>query len=82
MSVIVEKNNDYFCFVKGSPEKIMDLCKRESIPFDKAKVLDEYTRQGFRVIAAAYKPLPADVFQKTNRDLIESDLYFLGFIIL
>lgn len=82
MSVIVKKNNDYFSFVKGSPEKIMDLCKQESIPFDKAKVLDKYTRQGFWVIAAAYKPLPADTSPNTDRDLIESDLNFLGFIIL
>jgi len=44
MSVIVKKNSDYFSFVKGSPEKILDLCKNESIPFDKAKVLNEYTR--------------------------------------
>ena len=82
MSVIVKKNSDYFSFVKGSPEKILDLCKNESIPFNKAKVLDEYTRQGFRVIAAAYKPLPTDFFPNTDRDLIESDLHFLGFIIL
>ena len=80
MSVIVKKNDDYFSFVKGSPEKIMDLCKGESIPFDKEKVLDEYTRQGFRVIAAAYKPLPPE--DSLERDSIESDLLFLGFIIL
>jgi magnesium-transporting ATPase (P-type) len=82
MSVIVKKDNDYFSYVKGSPEKILDLCKDESIPFDKAKVLDEYTRQGFRVIAAAYKPLPVEISPDTDRDFIESELNFLGFIIL
>ena len=26
MSVVARKNNGYYSFVKGSPEKIIDLC--------------------------------------------------------
>jgi cation-transporting ATPase 13A3/4/5 len=90
MSVVARKSNGYYSFVKGSPEKIIDLCQPETIPEDYASILDSYTRKGYRVIAAGMKSLHKDIkdddcFQKINdlsREYLESNLHFLGFIVM
>lgn len=53
MSVIarVLKSDDYTVYTKGSPEMIATLSKAETLPDDIALVLEQYTRQGYRVIA-------------------------------
>jgi len=55
MSVICKNtvDNKYRVFVKGSPEKISELCNPDSLPREYLKVLEEYTVEGFRVIALA-----------------------------
>ena len=60
MSVICQNSLDesYKAFVKGSPEKIFELCRQETIPRDFHQVLTEYTKQGYRVIALSYKDMP------------------------
>ena len=87
MSVICKNDFDkqYKAFVKGSPEKIYDLCRRETIPRDFHEVLAEYTQEGYRVIALSYKDLPNLNYrsvQSINRDDIESDLTFLGLLVM
>jgi magnesium-transporting ATPase (P-type) len=59
MSVVVKHRLDsqLRLYVKGSPEKISELCSAESVPADFAKILEEYTRKGYRVIALAHKSL-------------------------
>lgn len=59
MSVIcrVLGSNHMTAFAKGAPEKIYGMCLKASIPYDFPQMLDEYTAQGYRVIAVAYKPL-------------------------
>ena len=47
-----DSKNNFFAFVKGSPEKIKDLCIAQ-LPSDYDTVLEEYTREGYRVIALA-----------------------------
>lgn len=32
MSVVVKENNKYYYFIKGAPEKVISICKKESIP--------------------------------------------------
>jgi len=61
MSVVARKNNGYYSFVKGSPEKIIELCKPESIPDNYVSILDSYTKKGYRVIAAGMKSLHSDI---------------------
>ena len=60
MSVICKNDFDesYKAFVKGSPEKIFELCNRQTIPKDFLEVLTHYTSEGYRVIALAVKDLP------------------------
>lgn len=59
MSVIcrVLGSNHMIAFTKGAPEKVHGMCLNETIPSDFSEKLDEYTAQGYRVIAIAYKPL-------------------------
>lgn len=59
MSVICknEFDNKYRVFVKGSPEKISDLCRPETLPNNFVEVMSSYTREGYRVIALASKEL-------------------------
>lgn len=48
-------NNLFRSFVKGSPEKLIEICINETIPKDYQQVLDKYTIKGYRVIALASK---------------------------
>ncbi len=48
-------SNIFRSFVKGSPEKLIEICIDETIPKDYNKVLDMYTIKGNRVIALASK---------------------------
>ncbi|KAG8444442.1 hypothetical protein GDO86_009573 [Hymenochirus boettgeri] len=72
-------------FMKGAPEKVVSFCNIETVPSDFGTTLDCYTAQGFRVIGLAYKylmPKEDSVIEKLERDEIETDLVFLGFLIL
>ncbi|XP_066257174.1 polyamine-transporting ATPase 13A3-like [Euwallacea similis] len=88
MSVICKdlENPNMFCFTKGAPEKLYNLCLPQSLPMDFQSRLGHYTTQGYRVIALAYKELPVRFkwkdAQKAKRDKIECELNFLGFLIL
>ncbi len=57
MSVIALNTlgNTFHSFVKGSPEKIMELSDKNSLPDDFEDVLELYTLEGYRVIALAQK---------------------------
>ncbi|XP_072475002.1 polyamine-transporting ATPase 13A3 isoform X2 [Notamacropus eugenii] len=73
-------------YMKGAPEVIASLCKPETVPCDFEKVLEDYTKQGFRVIALAHRKLEAKLtwhkIQNINRDAIESNMDFMGLIIM
>ncbi|XP_028855736.1 probable cation-transporting ATPase 13A3 isoform X2 [Denticeps clupeoides] len=88
MSVVTrtlgEKRMD--AFLKGAPEVVASLCKKETVPEDFAEVLEDYTKQGFRVIALAHRRLESKLswhkVQNVNRDHIEVNMEFLGLIIM
>lgn len=81
---ICDRNFNVYC--KGSPEMIATLCKPETIPTDFNEKLNYYAQQGYRIIALAYKPLDRKLtypkVQRISRDKVESELEFLGFVIL
>jgi Ca2+-transporting ATPase len=66
-------------FVKGAPEKLLDLCSegcldaREGV----SRVADHFAREGLRVLGLAYKEVPADRTEITMADL-ETGLIFAG----
>jgi len=83
MSCLVQKHGkqDVQCVVKGAPEVMIDICKPASIPHNYETILKEYTHRGYRVIACAGKSLPNMDYMNAERDVVESGLDFLGFII-
>lgn len=74
MSVIVQSDQVTNAIVKGSPEKIRDLCTTESMPEDFDTILDSLTFDGFRVIAFGSKEIEES--EANNRGFIESNLTF------
>ena len=57
-----------------------------AVPDNFHSVLKNYTRKGYRVIAAAFRPLPASInytkMQRLSREEVETDLILLGLIVL
>lgn len=87
MSVIVKnlQTKEVFAYCKGSPEAIAKLSKKETIPANFSDVLYQYARNGYRVLACGYKVLKNlnwRQIQRLQRDEVECDLHFLGFIIM
>ena len=88
MSVIVRKlgSKNFTIYTKGAPEKLEELCVPESIPHNYHEQLKELTVNGFRVIALAVKELDRKVnwvaIQKMKRTEVESELKFLGFLVM
>ncbi|XP_053168236.1 polyamine-transporting ATPase 13A3 isoform X4 [Hemicordylus capensis] len=73
-------------YVKGAPEAVAGLCKPDTVPLDSERVLEEYTRQGFRVIALAHRRLASRLtwhkVQNIGREAIEGNMDFLGLIVM
>ena len=74
-------------YCKGSPEKIRLLCLADTIPADYVSMLDRYASHGYRILAIACKFVPVNQarmakINKMTRTEIESELTFLGLIVL
>lgn len=87
MSVICKNtiDNCFRVFVKGSPEKLEELCDKQTIPSNYKEVLEQYTKEGYRVIALATRTLPDldnSKVMKVARDSVENNLTFLGLLIM
>lgn len=78
MSVIVSSDNKRKLFLKGAPELCKNLRLENTMPKNFDEVLAEFTSQGFRVLALAYK----EVLQNIPIDNIaEDNLNFVGLVI-
>ena len=56
-----------------------------AVPTDMSSVLEEYTQEGYRVLALAYKGLPRVSYvkvQRLSREDVEVGLTFLGLIVM
>ena len=87
MSVICRNkiDNKFKAFVKGSPEKISELCIKSTLPNDFQDILMKYTKDGYRVIALSVKDLDGMTYrtsQTIQRQDVEKDLTFLGLLIM
>ena len=63
---------------------IHNLCQKSTLPPNYFKVLFRYTMQGYRVIACASKIIEVSEVEETcksDREDVEQDLVFLGFLI-
>jgi cation-transporting P-type ATPase 13A2 len=86
MSVLVKNVNEpYFkVYCKGSPEKIKELCRPDTIPANFSSVLAKYTMKGYRVLGLSMKMVKLDYLssQKVERDKLECNMIFLGLMIV
>uniref|UniRef100_A0A663NEC9 Polyamine-transporting ATPase 13A2 n=1 Tax=Athene cunicularia TaxID=194338 RepID=A0A663NEC9_ATHCN len=88
MSVLVKVPGEASAhvYVKGAPEMVASLCRKETVPVDFSQMLRYYTTDGFRVLGLACKPLSTvTTFEEAlqlPRDAVESSLTFLGFLVM
>lgn len=88
MSVITRRlsDNHFSVYCKGSPEMLQQLCHPNSIPDNYSQQLAVFAKQGYRIIAMAYKPLSHKMnytkAQRLTRESVENELDFLGFVVL
>ncbi|MGH0145029.1 UNVERIFIED_CONTAM: hypothetical protein FKN15_033064, partial [Acipenser sinensis] len=85
MSVVTQElgSDELVVYLKGAPERVASLCRPETVPASFPAHLSLYTQQGFRVIGMAYRSLgPARDLSSISREVVESELTFLGLLIL
>ncbi|CAK64447.1 unnamed protein product (macronuclear) [Paramecium tetraurelia] len=83
MSVIVKDTDDYYVFVKGSPEKMAELSMQNTIPTDFKKNLNVLTMKGLRILGFGYKQITQEECERlmnASRQECESDIQFLGLL--
>ncbi|XP_030071563.1 probable cation-transporting ATPase 13A4 [Microcaecilia unicolor] len=87
MSVITQETGQdkITVYMKGAPETVYRFCRSETVPKSFFEELQYYTTQGLRVIGLAYKTLEKegrDEVASLTREQVESDLEFLGLLIM
>ncbi|XP_038629076.1 cation-transporting ATPase 13A2 isoform X2 [Scyliorhinus canicula] len=88
MSVIIKKSDSspVEVYMKGAPEMVASLCIKETVPVDFSEMLRYYARDGYRVLGLAYKTLSQEItfgaIHKLERNSVESEMIFLGFLIM
>jgi len=82
MATLHRHSGKKFIFVKGAPEKILDMCT-ECVVKDKIEIKEIlnkanlFAKEGMRVLAMAYKEAPHDIDEITHHD-IEGNLVYVG----
>lgn len=88
LSIVVARGEKHVMITKGSFKNILDVCDRMEqgdeviVPINNGLLLskfEEYSNNGFRVIAVGYKDVTGDPI--INKD-DELNMVFLGFVIL
>jgi potassium/sodium efflux P-type ATPase len=82
MATLHRHGEKKFIFVKGAPEKILDMCTECAVK-DKIEIKEIlnkanlFAREGMRVLAMAYKEVPHDIHEITQHD-VEGNLIYVG----
>jgi len=82
MATLHKYKEKKFVFVKGAPERVLDMCTMRMVDrgLEKNKVLhvaNIFAKEGLRVLAMAYKEVPSDLEEITHHD-VESNMVFSG----
>jgi len=82
MATLHEHEGKRFIFVKGAPEKVLEMCTQSASgdPLDQTKVLgmaEHFAGDGMRVLAMAYKEVTDKIEALTHHD-VEGDLILTG----
>jgi potassium/sodium efflux P-type ATPase len=83
MATLHKYKEKKFVFVKGAPERVLDMCAMHMADkgMDKIKILhvaNNFAEQGLRVLAMAYKEVPSDLEEITHH-VVESNMVLAGF---
>jgi magnesium-transporting ATPase (P-type) len=82
MATLHRHREKKFIFVKGAPEKIIDMCTECAVK-DKIEIKEIlnkahlFAREGMRVLAMAYKEAPHDIDEITHHD-VKGNLIYVG----
>lgn len=70
MSVVAKSSltEGFHVYAKGSPEMMLTIMKKTSIPKNYNEILKEYASHGFRVLAIASKTVSEDNLKTWGRD--------------
>lgn len=78
--LVKDKQGEKTLFVKGSPDKLFTMFQKTDANFDIpkwTKIVEDYSRQGKRVIAVGFRKVDSNVTDVTH-ELIGQGLNFLG----
>ncbi|MBM4146021.1 MAG: HAD-IC family P-type ATPase [Nitrospira sp.] len=87
MATLHKHRGKKIIFVKGAPEKVLDMCagspdEREFNKKEVHRVASEFAKEGLRVLAFAYRDAPPELEELTCREAecrdIDSGLVFAG----
>jgi len=93
LSTVVTLNNEtkeIFSFTKGNPFKILERCTREQTTDRRQEIsvkkrrylkrrIEKMQKNGQKVIAFAYKPLPKKRLETYSENFTEQDMVLIGF---
>lgn len=82
MATLHKHRGKKFIFVKGAPERIVDMCvksigEKELKKKEILQIAAEFAKEGLRVLAFAYKEAHSDINELSHHD-VESGLIFAG----
>ena len=82
MATLHKQGGEKIIFVKGAPEKILDMCTECAVEDKKGmrEILDTahlFAKEGMRVLAMGYKKAPRDIDEITHQD-VAGNLIFAG----
>ena len=92
MSKIVELSGKFFCFTKGAPEMLLELCSQiiidnqiqnlsETFKNEILQSLEQFNGEGLRTLALAQRQLSDEInFTESTPEEIEQNLIFYGFV--
>lgn len=80
MSVICKNSleDSPYIYSKGSPEMMLTIMDRSTVPSDYEQALKQYAAHGFRVLAIASAKVTGDIKTISRAD-VEKNLRFDGF---
>lgn len=81
MSVVTEdtKTADIYAYIKGAPERIIELSDPQSLPSDISQQVTDFAKSGYRVIAFGCKRLAKlQEGQEYTREMSEDKIEFQG----
>ncbi len=91
MSKVFENSEGFTLFCKGATETVLPLCDligsdgqfKELTENDKKRILEDvnyFASKGYRVISLAFRKIPRDTIIYDDRELLENNLTYNGFV--